>query len=66
MIEKISEVDHLTPAGLNDKLNELIEASNRQDRAIGFFLTGGEPSDFHKACPEDESYWFEVINAKRR
>lgn len=44
------------------KINELVEASNRQDRAIAYILRETYNSDLHKALPQDEDYkyWEEL------
>jgi hypothetical protein len=43
------------------KINELIEASNRQDRAIAFLLKIADQGDLWKELPaEDQLYWNEV------
>lgn len=46
-------------------VNELVEASNRQDRAISFLLHEQYGSDIHKALPEDFDYWMELRDGQR-
>lgn len=51
MIEKL---DYIDTAGMLDRINQLIEASNRQDRLLAMLYRDG----FEQYLPkEDVDYW---------
>jgi hypothetical protein len=71
MIEKLSVNDRLWnsvsevydfPADtLENKINELVEASNRQDRAISFLIWQADGGDVWRALSDqDRAYWDEM------
>lgn len=61
LIEKIEGVDHFLPSEFFGKINELVEASNRQDRAIAACVNLIPPGDLWRVMDNaDRNYWQQV------
>lgn len=57
MIERVKEFDQVSTGIVMDKFNELIDASNRQDRALVLLLKECAPGPLMKFLPDDFKYW---------